>query len=78
VQANGGGGRELVALAERSRLSEQNFPALQSFVVFDLGLTLLPVSAQTEAAQLLSQLVGSRHGVSTGLEVVEEEVREEL
>ncbi|KAG7259076.1 hypothetical protein CRUP_016708, partial [Coryphaenoides rupestris] len=57
--ANSSGGQELVAVAERSRLSEQNFPALQSFVVFELGLTLLPVSAQTEASQLISQLVHS-------------------
>ena len=47
-------------MVERSRLSEQYFPSLQRFVVLELGLTLLPVSDQREAAQLLSQMVGSR------------------
>ncbi|XP_076589471.1 Fanconi anemia core complex-associated protein 24 isoform X2 [Chaetodon auriga] len=46
-----------VVLVERSRLSEQFFCALQRFVVFDLGLTLLPVGGQTEASQLIAQMV---------------------
>uniref|UniRef100_A0A8P4K8R0 Fanconi anemia core complex-associated protein 24 pseudonuclease domain-containing protein n=1 Tax=Dicentrarchus labrax TaxID=13489 RepID=A0A8P4K8R0_DICLA len=37
-------------------LSEQYFSAVQRFVVFDLGLTLLPVSGQTEASQLITQI----------------------
>ncbi|XP_059192755.1 Fanconi anemia core complex-associated protein 24-like [Centropristis striata] len=40
-----------------NRLSEQYFSALQKFVVFDLGLTLLLVSWQTEASQLITQIV---------------------
>ncbi|CAL8322825.1 unnamed protein product [Gadus morhua 'NCC'] len=48
-----------VVVVERSRLSEQYFPSLQRFVVLELGLTLLPVSDQREAAQLLSQMVHS-------------------
>ncbi|KAI3370844.1 hypothetical protein L3Q82_007132 [Scortum barcoo] len=47
---------ELV-LVENTRLSEQYFSAVQKFVVFDLGLTLLPVSGQTEASQLITQMV---------------------
>ncbi|KAK0133941.1 Fanconi anemia core complex-associated protein 24 [Merluccius polli] len=56
VQANSSGVQAL-ALAERTRLSEQYFSSLQKFVVFDLGLTLLPVSGQPEASQLISQMV---------------------
>nr|XP_033490477.1 Fanconi anemia core complex-associated protein 24-like [Epinephelus lanceolatus] len=48
--------QELV-LVENTRLSEQYFSAVQKFVVFDLGLTLLPVSGQTEASQLIAQIV---------------------
>ncbi|KAM4553123.1 Fanconi anemia core complex-associated protein 24 [Fundulus diaphanus] len=48
--------QELV-LVERTRLSEQYFSAVQKFVVFDLGLSLLPVSGQTEASQLITQIV---------------------
>lgn len=46
-----------LVLVENTRLSEQYFSAVQKFVVFDLGLTLLPVSGQTEASQLISQIV---------------------
>ncbi|CAL8260131.1 unnamed protein product [Merluccius merluccius] len=52
-----GSGVQALALAERTRLSEQYFSSLQKFVVFDLGLTLLPVSGQPEASQLISQMV---------------------
>ncbi|XP_074533792.1 Fanconi anemia core complex-associated protein 24 [Halichoeres trimaculatus] len=48
--------QELV-LVENTRLSEQYFPAVQKFVVFDLGLNLLPVSGQSEASQLIAQMV---------------------
>ncbi|KAM9375511.1 Fanconi anemia core complex-associated protein 24 [Pholidichthys leucotaenia] len=48
--------QELV-LVEKTRLSDQYFPAVQKFVTFDLGLSLLPVSGQAEAAQLLTQMV---------------------
>lgn len=46
-----------MVLVENTRLSEQYFPAVQKFVVFDLGLTLLPVSGQAEASQLITQIV---------------------
>ncbi|XP_031696840.1 Fanconi anemia core complex-associated protein 24 [Anarrhichthys ocellatus] len=48
--------QELVLL-ENTRLSEQYFAAVQKFVVLDLGLTLLPVGGQTEASQLITQMV---------------------
>ncbi|XP_069385268.1 Fanconi anemia core complex-associated protein 24 [Paralichthys olivaceus] len=48
--------QELV-LVEKTRLSEQYFSAVQKFVVLDLGLTLLPVSGQTEASQFIAQIV---------------------
>lgn len=48
--------QELV-LVENTRLSEQYFPSVQKFVVFDLGLTLLPVNGQSEASQLIAQMV---------------------
>ncbi|XP_032378918.1 Fanconi anemia core complex-associated protein 24 [Etheostoma spectabile] len=48
--------QELV-LVEKTRLSEQYFSAVQRFVVLDLGLTLLPVGGQTEASQLIAQIV---------------------
>nr|XP_040018211.1 Fanconi anemia core complex-associated protein 24-like [Gasterosteus aculeatus aculeatus] len=53
------GFQELV-LVEKTRLSEQYFGAMQKLVVFDLGLTLLPVGGQAEASQLIAQIV---HGV---------------
>ncbi|XP_077371962.1 Fanconi anemia core complex-associated protein 24 isoform X2 [Festucalex cinctus] len=48
--------QELV-LVEKTRLVEQYFWAVQKFVVLELGLTLLPVGGQTEASQLLLQMV---------------------
>ncbi|XP_047451240.1 Fanconi anemia core complex-associated protein 24 [Mugil cephalus] len=54
--------QELV-LVEKTRLSEQYFPTVQKFVAFDLGLSLLPVSGQTEASQLVTQIV---HGEARG------------
>nr|XP_015223499.1 PREDICTED: Fanconi anemia core complex-associated protein 24 [Lepisosteus oculatus]XP_015223501.1 PREDICTED: Fanconi anemia core complex-associated protein 24 [Lepisosteus oculatus]XP_015223502.1 PREDICTED: Fanconi anemia core complex-associated protein 24 [Lepisosteus oculatus] len=46
-----------IIVVEKTRLSEQYFPAVQKFVVFELGLTLLPVASQSEASQLIAQLV---------------------
>ncbi|KAM9854542.1 Fanconi anemia core complex-associated protein 24 isoform 2-T2 [Aulostomus maculatus] len=57
--------QELV-LVENTHLSEQYFSAVQRFVVFDLGLTLLPVSGQTEASQLIAQLVREPTGSQRG------------
>lgn len=48
---------QALVLVETTRLSEQYFTSVQKFVVFDLGLTLLPVSGQTEAGQLIAQVV---------------------
>ncbi|XP_035645902.1 Fanconi anemia core complex-associated protein 24-like [Oncorhynchus keta] len=50
-----------IVLVEKTQLSEQYFSAMQKFVVFELGLTLLPVASQLEASQLLIQIV---HGES--------------
>ncbi|KAK2842827.1 hypothetical protein Q5P01_013027 [Channa striata] len=46
-----------LVLVENTPLSEQYFSSVQRFVVFDLGLTLLPVRGQTEASQLIAQIV---------------------
>lgn len=54
------GGLQALVLVENTRLSEQYFPAVQKFVVLDLGLTLLPVSGQTEGAQLIAQIVSNK------------------
>lgn len=53
----GSGRSEELVLVENSRLCQQDFPSVQKFVTFDLGLTLLPVGGQREAAQLISQSV---------------------
>lgn len=44
---------------EKTRLVEQYFWAVQKFVVLELGLMLLPVGGQTEASQLVLQMVTS-------------------
>ncbi|XP_072241378.1 Fanconi anemia core complex-associated protein 24 isoform X1 [Leuresthes tenuis] len=54
---NAGSSFQQLVLVERTRLSEQYFSAVQKFVVFDLGLSLLPVGGQTEALQLITQIV---------------------
>lgn len=54
---------QALVLVENTRLSEQYFTTVQKFVVFDLGLTLLPVGGQTEAAQLIAQMVSSREEI---------------
>ncbi|KAM5126205.1 Fanconi anemia core complex-associated protein 24 [Mantella aurantiaca] len=46
-----------VVIAERTRLSEQYFPPVQNFVVLELGMSLIPVANQSEAAQLILCLV---------------------
>ncbi|XP_069758075.1 Fanconi anemia core complex-associated protein 24 isoform X2 [Narcine bancroftii] len=46
-----------IVLVERTRLSEQYFSGVQKFVVLELGLSLLPVASQSEASQLIAQLV---------------------
>jgi hypothetical protein len=46
-----------VVICERTQLNSQYFPALQKFIVLELGLTLVPISKQTEAAGFLCELV---------------------
>ncbi|XP_067905112.1 uncharacterized protein KIAA0513-like isoform X4 [Heterodontus francisci] len=46
-----------IVVVEKTLLSEQYFPAVQWFVVLELGMTLLPVASQTEASHLITQLV---------------------
>ncbi|XP_053460597.1 Fanconi anemia core complex-associated protein 24 isoform X2 [Nycticebus coucang] len=46
-----------IVVVEKTRMSEQYFPALQKFTVLDLGMVLLPVSSQVEASCLIVQLV---------------------
>ncbi|KAL2762525.1 Fanconi anemia core complex-associated protein 24 isoform 1 [Daubentonia madagascariensis] len=46
-----------IVVVEKTRMSEQYFPALQKFTVLDLGMVLLPVANQTEASCLIVQLV---------------------
>ncbi|XP_061578691.1 Fanconi anemia core complex-associated protein 24 [Cololabis saira] len=54
---NAGSSFQEAVLVERTGLSEQYFSGVQKFVVFDLGLSLLPVGGQTEASQLITQMV---------------------
>uniref|UniRef100_A0A3B4H7G8 FA core complex associated protein 24 n=1 Tax=Pundamilia nyererei TaxID=303518 RepID=A0A3B4H7G8_9CICH len=54
---NAGSSFQELVLVEKTRLSEQYFPAVQKFVVFDLGLSLLPISGQADASQLITQMV---------------------
>ncbi|KAM4614215.1 Fanconi anemia core complex-associated protein 24 isoform 2-T3 [Discoglossus pictus] len=49
-----------IVIAERTRLSDQYYPPLQNFVVLELGMALLPVTNQSEAAQLIFHLVQER------------------
>ncbi|XP_066570131.1 Fanconi anemia core complex-associated protein 24 [Amia ocellicauda] len=46
-----------IIVVEKTQLSAQYFAAVQKFVAFELGMTLLPVASQTEASQLITQLV---------------------
>ncbi|XP_020138832.2 Fanconi anemia core complex-associated protein 24 isoform X1 [Microcebus murinus] len=46
-----------IVVVEKTRMSEQYFPALQKFTVLDLGMVLLPVANQMEASCLIVQLV---------------------
>ena len=46
-----------IVLAEKTKTSSQYFAGVQKLAVLDLGLVLLPVNSQSEAASLLAQLV---------------------
>ncbi|KAM9121860.1 Fanconi anemia core complex-associated protein 24 isoform 2-T2 [Pangshura tecta] len=46
-----------IVIVEKTQISDQYFPAVQKFIVLELGMTLLPVANQGEASQLIIQLV---------------------
>ncbi|NXI92902.1 FAP24 protein, partial [Psophia crepitans] len=46
-----------IVIVEKTQLSDQYFLAVQKLVVLELGMVLLPVANQGEAAQLITQLV---------------------
>ncbi|XP_056668187.1 Fanconi anemia core complex-associated protein 24 isoform X3 [Monodelphis domestica] len=46
-----------IIIVEKTQMSEQYFTTVQKFVVLELGMTLLPVSNQMEASQLIIQLI---------------------
>ncbi|XP_055450805.1 Fanconi anemia core complex-associated protein 24 isoform X2 [Psammomys obesus] len=46
-----------IIIVEKTQTSDQYFPAAQKFAVLDLGMVLLPVANQSEAACLIIQLV---------------------
>ncbi|XP_070574387.1 Fanconi anemia core complex-associated protein 24-like isoform X2 [Ptychodera flava] len=46
-----------VVLVEKTPVSQQYFSALQKFVVLELGMVLLYITSQTEAGNLLIQMV---------------------
>ncbi|NXS08035.1 FAP24 protein, partial [Neodrepanis coruscans] len=48
-----------LVIVEKTQISDQYFLAVQKLVVLELGMALLPVSNQGEAAQLIIQLVSS-------------------
>ncbi|CAM2101048.1 unnamed protein product [Caretta caretta] len=45
-----------IVIVEKTQISDQYFPAVQKFIVLELGMTLLPVANQGEASQLIIQL----------------------
>lgn len=49
-----------IVIVEKTRLSDQYFPPIQTFVVLELGMVLLPVTNKNEAAQLVINLVQER------------------
>ncbi|XP_067396139.1 Fanconi anemia core complex-associated protein 24 isoform X2 [Emydura macquarii macquarii] len=46
-----------IVIVEKTQISDQYFPAVQKFIVLELGMTLLLVANQGEASQLIIQLV---------------------
>ncbi|KAI0228486.1 Fanconi anemia core complex-associated protein 24 [Lamellibrachia satsuma] len=48
---------KVIVLVEKTEVSRQYFWPVQKFVVLELGLTLLPVTSQKEAANMLAALV---------------------
>ncbi|XP_053304885.1 Fanconi anemia core complex-associated protein 24 [Spea bombifrons] len=49
-----------IIIIEKTRLSDQYYPPIQNFVALELGMTILPVTDQSEAAQLIAHLVHER------------------
>lgn len=60
VRIRNGSNLHTLVIVERTRLSEQYFPQVQKFIALELGMNLLPVANQSEAAQLIIQLVHSQ------------------
>lgn len=60
-----------LVLVETGRLSEQYLSAVQRFVVFDLGLALLPVGGHAEASQLIAQMVSGEDSTGNLLSLVQ-------
>nr|XP_020037656.1 Fanconi anemia core complex-associated protein 24 isoform X2 [Castor canadensis] len=57
VRVRNSGKLQGIVVVEKTQMSEQYFPAIQKFTVLDLGMVLLPVANQIEAARLIVQLV---------------------
>ncbi|XP_012881769.1 PREDICTED: Fanconi anemia-associated protein of 24 kDa isoform X1 [Dipodomys ordii] len=53
-----------IVVVEKTQINEQYFPAIQKFVVLDLGMVLLPVGNQMEAACLIVQFVEEQSQVT--------------
>ncbi|XP_078526690.1 Fanconi anemia core complex-associated protein 24 isoform X2 [Lissotriton helveticus] len=60
VRIRNGSHLHALVIVERTRLSEQYFSQVQKFIALELGMNLLPVANQSEAAQLIIQLVQSQ------------------
>ncbi|CAH1779124.1 unnamed protein product [Owenia fusiformis] len=54
------------AIVEKTPVSKQYFQAVQSFAVLELGLVVVQVTSQTEAANILIQMVLSNNAKSHG------------
>ncbi|XP_021498180.1 Fanconi anemia core complex-associated protein 24 [Meriones unguiculatus] len=57
VRLRNSGHLQGIIIVEKTQTSDQYFPAAQKFAVLDLGMVLLPVANQSEAACLIIQLV---------------------
>ncbi|CAH7359030.1 Fanconi anemia core complex-associated protein 24 [Phodopus roborovskii] len=57
VRVRNSGHLQGIIIVEKTQISEQYFPAVQKFIVLNLGMALLPVANQLEASCLITQLV---------------------
>ncbi|NXB72566.1 FAP24 protein, partial [Donacobius atricapilla] len=48
-----------IVIVEKTQISDQYYSGVQKFIVLELGMVLLPVANQGEAAQLIVQLLSS-------------------